>query len=253
VTEVNRLFWDVESSPNVGTFWESGYKVRIPWQNIIKERAIICIAYKWEKSKKVSILSWDKGDDANLLKEFLEILDQADESVAHNGDRYDMKFFRSRCLKHGLTVPPDQKTVDTYQIARRRFKLNSYSLAYIAEYLGISKGKDPMEYTDWQDILFKNSQTKLRKMEKYCKQDVRLLEDVWKKLAPFHNMKTHAGVLNGSEKWSCQGCGSTHVHANKKKWTTKGTLSHEMLCNDCGRYYTIPHNSFLNYCEDKRG
>ena len=43
-----RLFYDIETSPNIGFFWGAGYKVNISHDNIIKERAIICICYKWE-------------------------------------------------------------------------------------------------------------------------------------------------------------------------------------------------------------
>ena len=43
-----RLYLDIETSPNIGMFWESGYKKNISYDNIIKERAIICICYKWK-------------------------------------------------------------------------------------------------------------------------------------------------------------------------------------------------------------
>ena len=43
-----RLFFDIETSPNIGFFWSSGYKINIPFENILKERAIICIAYKYQ-------------------------------------------------------------------------------------------------------------------------------------------------------------------------------------------------------------
>ena len=49
-----RLFFDIETSPNIGFFWQSGYKLQVPYTNIIKERAIICICYKWENDKKVN-------------------------------------------------------------------------------------------------------------------------------------------------------------------------------------------------------
>ena len=91
---MNRLFWDIETSPNIGFFWRPGYKVSLTHDNIIKERAIICICYKWEKEKKVHSLVWDKGCDKQICKEFMEVMEMADEMVAHNGDRFDLKWFR---------------------------------------------------------------------------------------------------------------------------------------------------------------
>jgi hypothetical protein len=71
-----RLFFDIETSPNIGFFWQSGYKLQVPYTNIIKERAIICICYKWENDKKVYSLNWDKDQcDKQMLIDFIKIND----------------------------------------------------------------------------------------------------------------------------------------------------------------------------------
>ena len=70
--KVKRLFWDIETSPNVGLFWKSGYRITIPPENVLVERAIICIAYKWEGQKTIHYLKWDdKQSDKKLCKEFI--------------------------------------------------------------------------------------------------------------------------------------------------------------------------------------
>jgi hypothetical protein len=56
-----RLFFDIETSPNIGFFWQSGYKLNISYNNIITERAIICICYKWEGDEKLYSLNWDES------------------------------------------------------------------------------------------------------------------------------------------------------------------------------------------------
>ena len=85
-----RLFFDIETSPNVGFFWQSGYKLNIPYTNIIKERAIICICYKWADEDKVYSLQWDKNqDDKTMLEKFMAVANEAHELVGHNGDRFD--------------------------------------------------------------------------------------------------------------------------------------------------------------------
>ena len=40
---IKRLFFDIETSPNIGYFWRAGYKLNIGADNIIEERKIICI------------------------------------------------------------------------------------------------------------------------------------------------------------------------------------------------------------------
>jgi len=94
---MKRLFFDIEVSPNIGLFWQSGYKLNIGHDSIIKERAIICICYKWENQKTVHSLKWDeKQNDKQILKQFIKIIDSADEVVGHNGDNFDIKWIRTR-------------------------------------------------------------------------------------------------------------------------------------------------------------
>ena len=71
---IKRLFFDIETSPNIGLFWEAGYKKNIDYSNIIKERAIICICYKWQGEKITHGLHWDsKQDDKKMLIDFIKI------------------------------------------------------------------------------------------------------------------------------------------------------------------------------------
>jgi hypothetical protein len=50
---IKRLFFDIETSPNIGYFWRAGYKLNIGHENIIEERKIICISYKSGSIKKI--------------------------------------------------------------------------------------------------------------------------------------------------------------------------------------------------------
>ena len=114
--KIKRLFYDLETSPNVVLSWRVGYKLNIDQANIVKERAIICIGYKWEGDAKAQVLQWDANQcDKAMLVRFLAIANEADEMVAHNGDKFDLPWFRARCAYHGLQSMPSYKTVDTLQ------------------------------------------------------------------------------------------------------------------------------------------
>src|SRR3990167_1870554 len=80
------LFFDIETSPNIGFFWKAGYKLNISPENIIQERAIICVCAKWNNEEEVKSFKWNNGDDKNLLKEFSKLINSADIVVSHNGD-----------------------------------------------------------------------------------------------------------------------------------------------------------------------
>lgn len=249
--KINRLIWDIETSPNIAFLWRSGYKLNVGPHNILKERAIICICYKWEGSKKVHSLKWDGGDDRQLLVDFLEVAKKADELVAHNGDRFDIKWFNTRCLFHELEPIGDWKTVDTLKIAKKYFSFNSNRLDYLGRFLVGDCKSDDGGFDTWKDIILNDCPVAMKRMVKYCKQDVNLLEQVWKQLEPYHKPKTHVGTLNGTEKWTCPWTGSENVIKSKTRHTAAGTRQHQMQSKETGGYFTISEKSFKEYLEAK--
>lgn len=249
--KIKRLIWDIETSPNVAFLWRTGYKLNVGHHNLLKERAIICICYKWEGNKKVHTVKWDEGCDKQLLIDFLEVAKQADELVAHNGDRFDIKWFNTRCLFHGLEPIGDWKTVDTLKIAKKYFCFNSNRLDYLGRFLVGECKHDDGGFSTWKDIILNNCPIAMKRMVKYCKQDVELLEQVWQALEPYHKPKTHVGKLNGKGKWTCPWTGSKNVHKSKTRITSAGTRQHQMICKDNGRYYTISEKLYNDYKEAK--
>lgn len=248
---MKRLFFDIETSPNIVLSWRTGYKLNIGHDSILQERGIICICYKWENEKEVYALTWDKKqNDKKMLQEFIKVAKSADQLIAHNGDRFDIKWVQTRCLYHRIPSFPKYQTLDTLKVAKSHFYFNSNRLDYIARFLGFD-GKSDMSYSDWKEILLDKSQEAMDKMVAYCKKDVTLLEDVYKELAKYTEPKIHTGVLEGGEKWSCGHCGSEDVYCNKTKVTKMGTIRREMHCKSCGGYSTISNKSYMNYLQEK--
>lgn len=238
-----RLFFDIETSPNIGFFWQSGYKLNIPYQNIIKERAIICICYKWEGDDKVYSLNWDgKQDDKVLLQKFIEVANEAQEIVGHNGDKFDLPWVRTRCLLHDIPMFPSYNTIDTLKQARSKFRFNSNCLDYIAHYLGIG-GKTATGFSLWKEITLNNDREALKVMVEYCKNDVILLEQIYNHLANHFPHKTHYGALNGN-KYSCPECGSTELIFSKKRYSATGIEKIQMQCKDCHKYHTVSSQTY---------
>jgi len=249
--KINRLIWDIETSPNVAFLWRTGYKMNVGHHNLLKERAIICICYKWEGSKKTHSIEWDDGCDKQLLIDFLEVAKKADELVAHNGDRFDIKWFNTRCLFHGLEPIGDWKTIDTLKIAKKYFCFNSNRLDYLGRFLVGECKHDDGGFDTWKDIILNNCAKAMKRMVKYCKQDVELLEKVWKQLEPYHKPKTHVGRLNGKDAWTCPWTGSEDVVKSKTRITAAGTRQHQMRSKKTGGYFTISEKAYELYKEEK--
>lgn len=237
-TKRKRLFFDIETSPNIGLFWEAGYKKNIDYSNIIQERAIICICYKWEDDKDVYSLQWDsKQNDKAMLLKFVEVANTATELVGHNGDKFDLAWIRTRCLFHGIQMFPTYTTIDTLKIARSKFKFNSNRLNYIADFLGLGQ-KIKTEFNLWKDILLHKDKVAMEAMIKYCKKDVVLLEKVFKHLNNHIEAKTHYGVLFGQYKGTCPECGSDDLAGAGTRTTATGVVKLRYQCKTCNKYHS---------------
>jgi DNA polymerase elongation subunit (family B) len=244
--KIKRLFFDIETSPNIGLFWSAGYKQNISYENIIKERAIICICYKWEHENKTYSLTWDTNqDDKKLLEKFIIIANEADELVGHNGDKYDLAWIRTRCLYHNIPVFPNYVTIDTLKQARSKFRFNSNRLDYIGKFLGLGE-KTGTSFNLWKDIVLNKDKKALDEMVEYCKNDVVLLEKIYQKMSSYFPHKTHAGVLAGEEKYSCPKCASSNMVFSKKRITAMGTYRIQLQCKDCGGYHTVSNKTYEN-------
>jgi uncharacterized protein YprB with RNaseH-like and TPR domain len=236
-TQRKRLFFDIETSPNIGLFFEAGFKKNISFESIINERAIICICYKWEDQSEVNYLNWDsKQCDKKMLEKFVQVANSADEMVGHNGDNFDLKWIRTRCLLHKIAMFPNYVTIDTLKISRQKFRFNSNKLDYIAQFLGMGK-KIKTDYSLWKNILLHKDKDAMSKMVKYCQKDVILLEKIFKQLAGHIEAKTHYGVIFGQDRASCPECGSDDLFKSGIKTLASGIVKQVLICKTCHKYH----------------
>ena len=242
------VIYDIESSPNIGTFWRPGYKIRISHDNIIQERKVICICWTTVGSDEVYYLNWDQDqNDKDMLEEFADVLNNCDIAVAHNGDRFDLPWLKGRLCKLEIPVDPWLKTIDTLKWAKK-MGFNSNRLDYLGQYL-LGYGKTETSYGMWKDILLNNDRDVLQEMVDYCINDVVLLEEVYERLAPFNRPNFNKATLTGGEKWMCPYTGSADVHSKGKRTTAAGTVQWRMWSNTANRYYQISNKSHQEYKE----
>lgn len=248
--KIRRLFFDIETSPNVGFFWRPGFKISLSPESILSERAIICLAYKWQGDPKVHYLKWTKsdrnpfvpGDDRAILERFVPIIESAVEVVAHHGDKFDIPWLRARAAIHRLPMSPFIKTIDTKAQSSRGFYFNSNKLDYLAQVSGIGKKKDT-GYDLWKDVM-RGDKGALARMIDYCQHDVVLLEQVYLWLEEYNKPKTHYGVMvEGTEKWACPRCASGNVKRTLDEVTASGVIQVRMRCLDCRTLFKISNTA----------
>lgn len=245
------LIYDIETSPNIGWFWRAGYKQSIGTHQILKERAVICVSYKWLGENQVYNLAWDRNqDDSFLIDQFIDILNEADLIIAHNGDRFDLKWLRTRALIHGLhkKMLPNYKQFDTLKVAKSKLYLNSNRLDYIAKVLGY-EGKNEMQPQDWHNVCILNDSKALQKMLDYCDEDVRQLEKVYNDLKYLDNPRLHNGVIKGKSKQTSPITGSVNIEKVKMVTTNRGTVKYIMKDLDTERLFEMSESNYKKYME----
>jgi predicted PolB exonuclease-like 3'-5' exonuclease/rubredoxin len=248
---VKRLFFDIETSAMIVYTWRTGWNLTIGTDNIIEDWKIICISYKWEGEDKVHTLDWGKERcDKKLLDEFIKIANTADELVGHNGDRFDLKKIRTRCIFHRIPMFPHYRTLDTLKKAKSGFNFNSNKLDYIAKFLGVGAKLEHEGFNMWVKCM-KGDEEALKKMIEYWEMDIVVLEDVFFTMQNYIKPNVHAGVLGNNLKYSCPVCGSENVEFLNINVTPLGTIKRLMQCKDCGHTYEISNSSYMNYLKFK--
>lgn len=233
------LLYDIETLMNEGFFF-SLYDAINP-NFIVKEKSILTIAYKFlgdkGKAKGMSIADFSKNgkfdphDDKALLAAFAKIVNEADYIVGHYSDKFDNKFLQARTLINELPPLQMPNQIDTYKLVKKHFNLNANRLDYIGKLLGLG-GKMPMNYSYWLDCA-KGDIKALNKMLAYNKQDVDLLEKIFKKLLPYVETKINRSLFTKDGSFVCNSCGSKHLTKSGTK-VLKTRKVQYYKCKDCG-------------------
>lgn len=142
-------------------------------------------------------------DDKRVVKSLWELMDEADIIIAHNLDNFDLKKINTRFLKHNLPHPSYYRKIDTLKVARQNFKISSNKLDYICKFLGLDRKMQTGGFDLWVRC-YNGDKEALKTMDKYCRKDVKILEEVYLELRPYIKNHPHITLVDGS----CPNCGS---------------------------------------------
>ena len=246
--KIKRLFFDIETSPLITYSWRVGYNLTLGYDNIIEHLKIICVSYKWEHDEKVYNLSWNPKtrSDKKLIQDFAKIFNSADEVIAHNGDRFDIKHLRTRALINGVNFRPTYRSLDTLKKSRSSFKFPTNKLNDIGQFLGVGEKEKHEGFTMWKKCMNGDTEA-LEKMLSYCDRDVILLEDVFHNIQNYITNNTHAGVINGGMKTDCPNCGHEHPELLRNEVTPKGTIQRLLECPNCTYNYKVSNGDWTTH------
>lgn len=233
------LLLDIETSP-LRVFTWGIHKQWLTHTNIISDWFVISWSAKWlfKNGTMSDVLTPDeavKGDDERIIKTIWSLMDDADIVIAHNGDRFDIKRLNTRFIMHGMQPPAPYQTIDTLKVLRRDktgFSFASNRLDFIGQ-LVRNKGKLETGGFDLWKRCLNGEADALAYMEKYNREDVALLEEVYLWLRPWIKGHPNIGLYMNTTDPVCTHCGSDNISWEDAYYTPAGKFS-VFRCNGCG-------------------
>jgi len=214
--------------------------------------SIICVGWKVYGEKKTNCISaWDYpkrwakdvNDDYEVVKAAYDILIEADAVVTHNGKRFDWKFFQTRLLYHGFAPLPKIVHIDTCSESKRHLLSFNNSLKILSKLLTGSKKMENGGWKLWVDVMARDLKAQDR-MRRYCMQDVRVLEKLFKRLLPLIKTLPNHNLFSG-ETHSCPACGSFKTQKRGHR-ITKTRRYQRYQCQSCGSCFTENNKMTVN-------
>lgn len=243
-TPAKVLVFDIETAPmNVRSFQKWG--VNIGDNMIIDDWFMLSWAAKWLFDPIVfsEVVTPEEAlarDDKRITKGLHKALDEADVVIAHNLTKFDRKVANSRFLAHRMFPPSPYQGIDTLVHVKKNFRNTSNRLDWIATRVFGIEGKIRTE-TDLWNRSVEGDPVALKAMDEYCKQDVRVLEDVYLKLRPWITPHPNIGlhIIDGEgSDHHCPTCGSHDVKPGGE-YHTSVSVYQALQCGNCGAWSRV--------------
>lgn len=231
------LLFDAESFPNEGWTWGT-WEQRVI--EVINRRAVCSIAWQWYPSREKHVLAlpdfpgYDPKKRTNklLMRAFAKELAKADIAIGHNINQFDNPMVNTDLLLNGIAPPPPHRTIDTLQVCRYRFRLNSNKLDDVCQELGIGKKVEHPGFEMWKGCMRGDAKS-WALMKKYNLGDVDpLLRGLYEHVRPW--MTRHPNLGAERDFNCCPSCSAPPVRLKHDGVRhTQGGSYKKVLCLAC--------------------
>jgi RNase_H superfamily len=239
---VNKLFIDIETSPHVAYVWGL-YNENIGINQIIEPTRMICVAWKFDKGPMQFASEWGEyrgkpspvmldSNREKMVKAVHDAVEKADAIIHFNGTSFDERHLNREFLQAGLKPPQRPQTIDLYRAIKNKFYFASNKLAQVSKELEIRDGKIKTDFDLWANVLAGDIKAQ-KLMERYNKEDVNLLVDLYDKILPWIDRHPNVALYKDDDRPRCTRCGSDHVTKHSIYRTSAGRFQ-RYLCSECG-------------------
>ena len=226
------LLLDIETSPNLAYCWGI-WEQNIAISQMVESSSTMCWAAKWLGEKEVMFDSVHKSGEKKMLKGIHKLLTEADVVVHYNGKKFDVPTLNKEFLLNGMPPPAPYKQIDMLQVSRGNFRFQSQKLDYVAQQMGLGAKTSHEGFQLWVKCMQRDPAA-WKRMEKYNKNDVVLLEKVYLQMLPWIKNHPNTDLHDGVD--GCTRCGSTAYQARGTA-VTAGGVYQRYQCLECGGWF----------------
>lgn len=229
------LHLDIETAPTNCYSWSLWPKFISP-SDIQEPGYTLCWAAMWEGERTVHFKKYHPNDNGKkMLKEIWELLDEADMVVHYNGTKFDIPVLFKEFAVNGMGPPSHFYEIDLIKTVRKRFRFESNKLDYVCQRLGLGAKTQHKGMSLWYGCM-EGDAASWRIMERYNKQDVKLLRKLYKMLLPWITNHPNLGmwVEEKDGKLRCGHCASTNLQKKGTQYNTKSASYDRYKCKSCG-------------------
>lgn len=230
------LALDIETAPHTAHVW-SLWRQTVSLSQLRETGRVLCFAWRWlgEAQQTQFISERGKNGREKMLAEAHKLLSEADIVVTYNGAKFDIPTLNKEFLEDGYDPPAPYKQVDLYKTIKRNFRFASNKLDHVAKQLGIRTKIRHSGHELWVRCM-EGDEAAWKKMEKYNKRDVLILDKLYHRLLPW--IGGHPNVTLYSEATSldrCPVCASKSL--TKRGFATSKAFRYQRYqCNGCGSW-----------------
>jgi len=226
------LYLDIETAPTSVWTWSLWSKYLNP-SNIVDHGYTLCWAAMWEGQREVMYANTETGERP-MLEAIHALLEEADAVVHYNGTKFDMPTLNREFVRHGMSPPSHYHQIDLYKTVKGQFKFASNKLDYICQRLGLGGKVQHKGMSLWFGCM-EGDAASWRVMERYNKQDTKLLQKLYKHLLPWIHNHPNVGLhIDNPLRPVCHNCGSTSVISKGTQYNTKAASYQRYKCTSCG-------------------